>query len=1051
MVYTHNSDSGTEFSQSPNDLLITDSVFEQNSYFTDDYRCMHNLFQFSPVRIPLVGAGGIAFYFTQTAFKYYATINHSSITENNGTITGGLFAVYINTPHTSKLTITGHTTLLNNTNLFDPPYCPGRSLASFVYFTDSFIDAHKVNANSNDWTPLVVEETLFTNHSGRQTSSLVYISLVSQSLFNVAVEFTSVNFTHNKAYFNGICMYAETTYGFMSHVKSLNLLMTDVFVDNNSQDFGRSAVITQTNSSHFLLSRLGRVDIVGLSSRGSTFVNNFGSVFDVFATDVRLSGNITFINNLATQGAAFLLRSDSHIIMVENSTILFKNNSAFLDGGAIYAYDTGTENYVCVLQVDSDKRNLSSINLNVIFDGNTANKSGPSTYASPIQQCFQTRVHVFPRYLSSLYSHIFTFKVNTTQALASPAISVCPCVNDTPDCKKEFELQTIYPGDSISVSLIAIDSVGGKVYSQATASFSEVDSTVLALPDWWLKDDQEVVTLYNNRCRNLQYNVNTLHEGGTGRINFAVPGLPPLAYLIVHAKSCPAGFSLNRTLGKCQCDHFLVTLDITCEISSKMLMSPVVSAWIGVVDLNNTMTVGFAQYCPRGFCIRGARLYMAQENSSVCDNNRTGIICGSCLPGYSITLGPSKCAKCSNYWLFTIPAYLVAGLMAVLVMFLFNITLHLGTIGGLIFYANLFPVVILVDRHTWLIPFTEPFFILNLDQSFSSCLFDGMTMTTKMVFLLAYAFYLWFLVAVMILVAQCSSRVSAIIMKSSVQVLMTLVHLSLSRLLITTIDIYSYARVFTAVSNDSVWLIDGSVPYGGTAGHIILLLIATLIGIFIIIPYLLVGTLGSFGLRYHWVNKLRPFIDAIHGPYKDKRQYWFGVRLILLVAVYINYTLLRGQYPKEQSLVTLSLMVMFVTSQAILKPFQSELIGGLDMWFMFNAIMLVIINVYKVLGAHHAEYLLLLNLITVLITMAVVVCGHVFKFGRCFKCCMRLKSVQSQNSHFTSRAHSSVMTRSYHTLSDQQQRGATNLALRAPDESLTGSDLYKLRESLLED
>ena len=125
------------------------------------------------------------------------------------------------------------------------------------------------------------------------------------------------------------------------------------------------------------------------------------------------------------------------------------------------------------------------------------------------------------------------------------------------------------------------------------------------------------------------------------------------------------------------------------------------------------------------------------------------------------------------------------------------------------------------------------------------------------------------------------------------------------------------------------------------------------------------------------MNKLRPFIDAIHGPYKDNRRYWFGIRLILLVLVYITYAILRGRYPQEQLLLTLVLLVTFTIVQAYIRPFQKKLVGILDTWLLFNTILLVCINLYSALGGNNAVYLLLTNLIVVLFTATAVVIGHI--------------------------------------------------------------------------
>ena len=129
LVYTHDSDV-TPFPKFSNNsrssLIISDSLVQRNSYFTNDYVCMHNVFQFYPERIPLSGAGGITLFFTQSMFVYTTVINHSVITENNGSIVGGLFAAFINSPHTSFLTITGYSIISKNTMLI--PICPDQAL-----------------------------------------------------------------------------------------------------------------------------------------------------------------------------------------------------------------------------------------------------------------------------------------------------------------------------------------------------------------------------------------------------------------------------------------------------------------------------------------------------------------------------------------------------------------------------------------------------------------------------------------------------------------------------------------------------------------------------------------------------------------------------------------------------------------------------------------------------------------------------------------------------------------------------------------------------------
>ena len=171
-------------------------------------------------------------------------------------------------------------------------------------------------------------------------------------------------------------MYAETADGLTRlNVKPLSILMTDVIVEHNSQYFGNLTVNTVANSSQFLLARLGRlgrVAIKGTSSFSNSFIGNNGSVIEAFATDIYLTGNITF-----------------------------------------------------------QERNISQLNINVTFDGNNAFRSGPATYAAPLEQCFQMRVRVFPHHQQTSMTRssllwAITLLLLLHRPLASVPVSMTP-------------------------------------------------------------------------------------------------------------------------------------------------------------------------------------------------------------------------------------------------------------------------------------------------------------------------------------------------------------------------------------------------------------------------------------------------------------------------------------------------------------------------------------------------------------------------------------------------------------------------------------------------
>lgn len=73
-----------------------------------------------------------------------------------------------------------------------------------------------------------------------------------------------------------------------------------------------------------------------------------------------------------------------------------------------------------------------------------------------------------------------------------------------------------------------------------------------------------------------------------------------------------------------------------------------------------------------------------------CAHNRSGILCGSCLSNFSHTLGTSRCKKCSSLWIILfIPIVILAGIFLVAFLICLNMTVSIGAINGLIFYANI--------------------------------------------------------------------------------------------------------------------------------------------------------------------------------------------------------------------------------------------------------------------------------------------------------------------------------------------------------------------------
>ena len=168
-----------------------------------------------------------------------------------------------------------------------------------------------------------------------------------------------------------------------------------------------------------------------------------------------------------------------------------------------------------------------------------------------------------------------------------------------------------------------------------------------------------------------------------------------------------------------------------------------------------------------------------------------------CRPGLDLSLGSSRCIPCSDHWrrelIGIVAASLVAGIALVIFMLALNMTVAVGTLNGILFYAN----IVAVNADIYFLPSTTPNFVtvfiswLNLDIGFDICFTEDLNVRIiaidilyKSLLQLAFPVYVIFLVIIVIVASECSSKFAKIIGKGNpVAVLATMILISLAKLL----------------------------------------------------------------------------------------------------------------------------------------------------------------------------------------------------------------------------------------------------------------------------
>ena len=347
-----------------------------------------------------------------------------------------------------------------------------------------------------------------------------------------------------------------------------------------------------------------------------------------------------------------------------------------------------------------------------------------------------------------------------------------------------------------------------------------------------------------------------------------------------------------------------------------------------------------------------------EDSDDQCNYNRKGILCGQCSEDLSRVLGNSRCKKCTDTYLVLLLLFAAAGVILVAFLLLLNLTVAVGTINGLIFYANVVAandaLIFPSDSNTYVDILRVFIAWINLDFGIESCLYDGMD--TYALTWLQYAFplYLWVLIGLVFVVSHFSSRASRVLGRNPVAVFATLILLSYAKILRTVIVSFSSAALeYPEGEIRRVWLYDGSIPFldVNDGRHLGLFIASLLVLVLLFIPYTVL-LLTSQWLLYKshwrilsWINKpqLRAFLDAHHAPFKTQHRYWTGVLLLARLPLLITSTIPNASLLTVQIFILSVHMWMWIVGGVYRKWYLNALEG-----FFFVSLGLHAVSAYQI-------------------------------------------------------------------------------------------------------
>jgi predicted outer membrane repeat protein len=933
----------------------------------------------SDVQIRNLMADGIRapiLYASESAITFYG---HNTICNSNIDITVNIITILIWIPSLIRLDngssgyIRGNISFTQNNlhlrytvnqdtskfNLLLNSRVPGGGTAVSVSYNSMLVVCDTASFVRNRLSNSMRQTSLFHFPSG----GALFAGRESKILFEKS---SNISFVENFAEYGG---------GAISILNSNLIVDGEVLFKGNSAKYGGAIYIlffTQNNAS---------IKLRNVWFERNTAILKGGTIYAENAL-ISMTGTLHFVKNSAEMGGAIAFghefgpsaySSSSKLLLIEPLMATFTENSASVSGGVIFFDDINapigylcTNNYFqgkidCFIEFELiTVSSLATNNIRLKFNNNSAKIAGRIFYGGGLNKCSLTvtsggsisnndrsALTVIANDFSNVsISNNNNYKDNMTSIVSSDPLQVCICERDPFKLRcdstdkvtvtvrgREFTLQAVTVGQALGAipSDVRISLNGttrlsspaqriqhtGKTCTNITYSlFSEESTTVMTLfPD-------------NGPCRDV----------GIGSTQINVKFLP-----------CPKGFNLIGS--ECICEERLRTLNAICNVSDSSIQWTSTSNrfWLGAFyenDSNESTYQGLILHsgCPFDYCVE-IPVPITLDNLDIqCNHDHSGTLCGSCKEGYSIALGNLHCLSCSNDTLALILPFALAGIALVAVLLLLQLTVSAGTINGLIFYANIIQVnhsiFFPVGTTNTLTKMLNVFIAwLNLDFGIETCFYDGMTTNAYTWLQFVFPFYVWFLIGLIVVATHYSSKLTAILGKNPVAALATLFLLSYSKILGTIVGVVASTELEYPF-NDSriVWLFDGNVVFSQTQ-HRVLDIFAVLVLVFLFIPYTLLLFFAhwlqalSHWRIFSWLNKIKPFIDTYHAPYKKQTRYWTGLLLFVRILLFTVHAISRELTPIVITAITAVLLSMAWMHKGIYERCLNDL---LEAFFLVN-------------------------------------------------------------------------------------------------------------------
>ena len=676
---------------------------------------------------------------------------------------------------------------------------------------------------------------------------------------------------------------------------------------------------------------------------GGGYLNNSSN----FMTQENAS--LTVDNNKALQGAGICIKNKVKLLFKDNSNALFYENVATVGGGAIRVFNDSiitiadciminfTDNYAQyggAIFLDTNAVMINnSDNTGIYFINNTAKLLGDSLYQEATWLCNSS------------------CKINRTLGISGESIATPPnevkfyhpaiCINEGNNMQcKQYYVRNVMLGKEIAIPACVLDYYNHTVHSTQFSVQSEKhpiynnngpNQVLISC------NQSEIVNITGNQSLSKPINFT---------INFTLnvvltPNWKHTSVnLIIELSPCHPGFWQSISSIKCECynDNDIVV----CSDSSSMIKR---GYWFGNVTGKPTVAFCPINYCNFTCCETSNGYYqLSPVRDNQCRSHRSGIACGSCEEGYTLSFDSIECLdlnECTTRQTILVVALILLYWIAIIVAFFSLMRFKVG-IGYLYAITYYYSVVDLLLNQNWYLSSVLNTMI-NVISSTAKiipqylgkfCFIKNMSGIDQQFIHYIHPVAISLFLIMITILARRSHRLASFISKGIIHVICYLLLLSYtfvattSLLLMRPLIFHDVDKVYTYVSPNIEYLHGRHLAYA---------IVAMLLTIVIVIGLPLVLGLEPFlNSKINFV-KVKPLLDQFQSCYKDKYRcfaaYYMICRLVIITIIIANSY---NDFILQYSLIAVCVITALV--HLILKPYSNLLLNDFD-----GAILLLLI------------------------------------------------------------------------------------------------------------